>query len=126
MHTSYTVCFVTAGDDATAASLAKGLVEGRFAACVSVIHNVSSTYRWQGKIEISRERLLVIKTRKALMKDVRQFIKDNHPSKTPEIIFLDISGGSADYLDWVGANTLFTGNMPKDKNKERGHKGSTG
>jgi periplasmic divalent cation tolerance protein len=115
MATQYTVCFVTAGDEKTAASLAKDLVEDKLAACVSVVGNVLSTYRWEDKIETSRECLLIIKTRKNLTDDVQQFIKSHHPSKTPEVIFLDVSGGSMAYLNWVGANTLFTSNISKDK-----------
>ncbi len=115
MATPYTVCFVTAGDEDVAASLARGLVEDKLAACVSVVGNVSSTYRWEDKIETSRECLLIIKTRKTLANDIQQFIKSNHPSKTPEVIFLDVSSGSMSYLNWVGANTLFTSNIPKDK-----------
>jgi periplasmic divalent cation tolerance protein len=115
MGTPYTVCFVTAGDEKTAASLAKGLVEDKLAACVSVVGNVSSTFRWEDKIETSKEYLLIIKTRKTLANDVQQFIKAKHPSKTPEVIFLDVSCGSMAYLNWMGANTLFTSNITKDK-----------
>ena len=115
MPTLYTVCFVTVGDEKTAELIAKGLVEGKFAACVSVIGNVASTYRWQGKVEKSREFLLVIKTRKKLREDVEQFVKRNHTYTAPEVLFLDVEYGSREYLDWVGANTLFTSNIPKDK-----------
>lgn len=115
MTTPYTVCFVTVGDEKTAALIAKGLVEGRLAACVSVIGHVSSTYRWKDKLETDRECLLLIKTRKTLTADVQQFIKSNHPSKVPEVIFLNVANGSKAYLDWLGANTLFTSNISRDK-----------
>ena len=115
MPTLYTVCLVTVGDEKTADLIARGLVEGKFAACVSVIGNVASTYRWQGKVERSQEFLLIIKTRQKLREDVEQFVKRNHTYTTPEILFLDVEYGSREYLDWVGANTLFTSNIPKDK-----------
>ena len=115
MATQYTVCLVTVGDEKTAALIAEGLVEGKFAACVSVVGNVTSTYRWQGKVEKSQEFLLVIKTRKNLREDVEQFVKRNHTYTAPEILFLDVEYGSREYLDWVGANTLFTSNITKDK-----------
>jgi len=115
MPTPYTVCLVTVGDEKTASLIARGLVEGKFAACVSVVGSVNSTYRWKGKVEKSNEFLLLIKTRKKLMEDVEQFIKRNHTYTTPEILFLNIEYGSAEYLDWLGANTLFTSNIPKDK-----------
>ena len=115
MTTQYTVCLVTVGDEKTAASIAQGLVEGKLAACVSVIGGLTSTYRWQDKLEKSKEFLLLIKTRKNLHEDVEQFVKRNHPNKVPEIIFLDVEYGSREYLDWLGANTMFSSNIPKDK-----------
>jgi len=115
MPTQYTVCLVTVGDEKTADLIAKGLVEGKFAACVSVIGNVASTYRWQGKVEKNQEFLLVIKTRKKLCADVEQFVKRSHTYTAPEVLFLNVEYGSSEYLDWVGANTLFTSNIPKDK-----------
>ena len=115
MLTQYTVCLVTVGDDKTASLIAGGLVEGKLAACVSVVGGVTSTYRWKGKVEKSNEILLIIKTRKNLMDDVEQFIKRNHTYTVPEILFLGIDRGSSEYLDWLGANTLFTTNISKDK-----------
>ena len=115
MATQYTVCFVTVDSEKIAASIAEGLVEGRLAACVSTVDGVSSTYRWQGKLEKSKESLLIIKTRKTLAEDVEQFVKKNHPGTTPEVIFLDVAHGGKAYLDWLGANTLFTSNIPQDR-----------
>ena len=42
--------------------IAKVLVEGRLAACVNIIHNILSIYRWKGEIEEDNEYLLLIKT----------------------------------------------------------------
>ncbi len=115
MATQYDICFVTAGDKATASKIASGLVEERLAACVSAVPGVESVYRWQDKVEKSSEILLVVKTRRALREDVVQFVRRHHPYTVPEIIFAEIGGGSQDYLDWLGANTLFTTNIPMDK-----------
>jgi len=114
MPTPYTVCLVTVGDEKTASAIAEGLVNGKLAACVSMVGGVESVYHWKGAVERSKEFLLIVKTRKNLMEDVEQFVKSKHAYKVPEIIFLDIENGSKDYLDWLGANTLFTTNIPKD------------
>jgi periplasmic divalent cation tolerance protein len=115
MPTPYSVCLVTVGDEKTASLIAKGLVERKLAACVSMVDRVLSVYRWKGKVGKSRELLLIIKTRKNLVADVEQFIKNNHTYTVPEILFLNIEKGSGEYLDWIGANTLFSTNIPKDK-----------
>jgi periplasmic divalent cation tolerance protein len=115
MTETYQICLVAAGDKETARKISEGLIKEKFAACVSMVEGVTSAYRWQGRLETSSEILLLIKTRKSLSSDVSQFIKKNHPYTVPEILFIDIAGGSREYLDWLGANTLFTANISKDR-----------
>lgn len=115
MATPYSICFVTVGDEKTASFLAKALVEAKLAACVNIVKDVTSFYRWQGKLEKSSECLLIIKTKKNLKSDVEQLIKIKHAYTVPEILFVSVDDGSGEYLDWLGANTIFTINTPKDR-----------
>jgi periplasmic divalent cation tolerance protein len=52
----------TAGSAEEARKIAGALVERRLAACVNVIPQVQSIYRWKEKVEEAEEWLLVIKT----------------------------------------------------------------
>ncbi|OGR44322.1 MAG: hypothetical protein A2X35_02540 [Elusimicrobia bacterium GWA2_61_42] len=115
MATQYDLCFVTAGDRKTADEIASGLLKERLAACVSLVPGLESSYWWKDRIEKSSEILLMIKTRRALREDIIQFVKARHPYAVPETIFTEIDGAAANYLDWIGANTLFTTNIPLDK-----------
>lgn len=115
MNTQYDICFVTAGDKKTADVITTGLLKEKLAACVSCVPGVESSYWWKDRIEKSSEILLVIKTRRALREDVVQFVKRHHPYTVPETVFCEIDGGSGEYLDWLGANTLFTTNLPIEK-----------
>ena len=115
MTTPYSICLVTVEDKKAAAAIASALVEEKLAACVSAVPGLSSTYRWKGKIERTQEILLIIKTRKLLRENVMQTVRREHPSSVPEILFLDIEKGSKEYLNWLGANTLFTANIAKDR-----------
>ncbi|MCX7905269.1 MAG: divalent-cation tolerance protein CutA [Elusimicrobiales bacterium] len=114
----YCVCFVTTDSVELANKISFGLVENKLAACVNIINSVTSIYRWQEKIENSKEIMLIIKTKTTLIKDVIKYIKDNHTYSIPEIIFLPIIDGNEDYLDWIGANTLFTTNITIDKEEK--------
>lgn len=116
--TDYEVCFVTVGDKKTADLITEGLLRDRLAACVSAVPGVQSAYTWKGRIEKSEEILLIIKTRRTLREDVVQFVKKHHTYETPETIFLTIQAGSQAYLDWLGANTAFTTNIPKEEHRE--------
>ena len=53
--------------------------------------------------------------RRILREDIIQFVKRHHPYAVPETIFTEIDGASRAYQDWIGANTIFTTNIPKDK-----------
>ena len=105
---AFSVVLVTVPDIKTAQNLSLNLVERKLAACVNMISNISSVYRWKDKIEQSQECLLLIKTKSTLVPDLGEFVKQNHPYSTPEIISLPIQDGLESYLDWLGANTLFT------------------
>ena len=105
---------VSVGDKKTAETITAGLLKEHLAACVSSVPAIESSYWWKGHIERSQEILLVIKTRRILRENIIQFVKQNHPYKLPETIFMEISGAPNAYLDWIGSNTLFTPNVTKD------------
>lgn len=106
--TQFRVLFVTVPDAKLADAIASGLVERKFAACVNIIPGVTSVYRWKGKLHKDPEVLLAIKTRAGALNEVTQFIKEKHTAEVPEIISLPITEGSPSYLEWLGANTIFT------------------
>ncbi len=115
MESRYCLCLITAPDKNLAMKLAETLVDQRLAACVNIIPQIKSVYRWQEKIEKSEEFLLIAKTRAKLSKDIIRAVKEKHSYSVPEVIFTDILDGSEDYLDWLGANTLFSSNITQDK-----------
>jgi periplasmic divalent cation tolerance protein len=96
------VVLTTCGNDDDAHALARALVERRAAACVNVVSNVASTYRWQGKVQQDRETLLIIKTTAERLAAVEGTIRELSKYDVPELIALPIATGSADYLAWLG------------------------
>lgn len=104
----FRVLFVTVPDAKLADVIARGLVERKLAACVNIIPGATSVYRWEGRIQKDSEVLLLIKTRAGALDELTQFIKEKHTAKVPEIISLPITEGSESYLEWLGANTIFT------------------
>ena len=86
-------------DEAT--SLAKGLVEERLAACVNIIPKIESVYWWEDKINYDSESLLIIKTTQNKVEPLIEFIRENHPYEIPEVVFLKLTEGLPDYLNYV-------------------------
>ena len=84
-----------------AASMAKGLVEERLAACVNIVPKMESVFWWEGKIQHDEESLLIIKTTQLKVEAMIGYVKENHPYDIPEIITLSLAEGLPDYLNWV-------------------------
>ncbi len=101
----FIVIFVTASSEEEAKKIAQSLVEKRLAACVNIIKDMQSIFRWKGKLSDEKEVLLIIKTRKKLYKNVEEEVKNIHSYEVPEIIALPIISGSKDYLYWIDSET---------------------
>ncbi|HSB47184.1 MAG TPA: divalent-cation tolerance protein CutA [Candidatus Bilamarchaeum sp.] len=100
------IALSTYPDKQSAAKTAFDLVEKELAACVSVVRIEESIYRWKGKIVSDEEYLLIIKTTSKAYPKLEAQIKDTHPHKVPEIIYLEVKGGQKDYLEWVDRNSI--------------------
>jgi len=87
-----------------AEELATFLVENRHAACVNIVQQVTSIFRWEGKIQKEAECLLLIKCPKGAMKETLRVLVERHPYDVPEVIALTVKDGNPDYLDWVSAS----------------------
>jgi periplasmic divalent cation tolerance protein len=91
--------------EGAAAELAQTLVTERLAACVNVLGEMQSTYRWQGSVEVDRERQLVIKTTRAKLAALEARLGALHPYQLPEFLVLSVEAGSVGYLDWLREST---------------------
>lgn len=100
---TYLLVLCTCPEGESAAELAESLVEARLAACVNLLPEVRSVYRWEGKIVHDTERLLFIKTEAAAFPALKDHILARHPYATPEIIAVPIADASSAYLDWIRA-----------------------
>ena len=97
------LAFCTCPDEATAARIARALVEERLAACVNRLPGVRSTYRWQGAVQDDAEVLLLVKTTRERLPALRERLPALHPYELPELIAVEVAGGLPAYLDWVAA-----------------------
>ncbi|SRR5260370_33492830 len=91
----------TCGSEGEASKVARHLVETRVAACVSIVPNVRSVYRWKGAIEESGEWMLLIKSSRAEFDKLQLELQKVHSYVVPEVIAIPIVAGSQAYLDWL-------------------------
>lgn len=98
------VILCTCSSAGEAERLARSLVEARLAACVNVIPQVRSYYRWEGALESSEEHLLAIKSSRPLFGALRAHLAKLHSYEVPEILALPVVDGSEEYLSWFEAS----------------------
>ncbi len=95
----------TAPDAEAGATLARGLVDAKLAACVNVVPGLRSIYVWRGEVHDESEVQLLIKSRRARFEALRDWVKEHHPYEVPELIAIPIEAGSKDYLEWLQEQT---------------------
>src|SRR6267154_603631 len=98
----------TCGSAEEARRIAQELIERRLAACVNIVPQIESVYRWQGEVESATEWLLIIKTTAGAFEQLRDSLSKLHSYHVPECIELAIEGGSATYLDWIANSVVQT------------------
>ena len=95
------VVLITAPNKEEAIRLADMLVGSHLAACVQILPEMESVYRWQGKIERQPEILLIAKSTREKFEELDRQGRALHSYDTPEIVALPIIAGSAAYLQWL-------------------------
>ena len=92
-------------DKEAAMRLARELVERRLAACVNVLAECTSVFRWRGAIDETTEVPVLIKTRATRYAELEAAIRELHPYELPEIVAVPVRHGFDEYLQWVADET---------------------
>ena len=95
------VVFLTAANGEEATRLADLLIGAHLAACVQILPEMESVYRWQGKVERQAEVLLIAKTTRGKFDELEREVRALHSYDTPEIVAVPIVAGSTPYLEWL-------------------------
>ena len=93
--------YMTASSNKEAQKIGKALVESRLAACVNILDNMQSIYRWEEKVQQDAEVVLIAKTTDSLVAQLIDKVKSLHSYDCPCIVSLPVSDGYPPFLDWV-------------------------
>jgi periplasmic divalent cation tolerance protein len=99
------IVYTTINNEQEARKIANILVEEQIVACVNIVPNVESIYRWKGNIEEEREFILIAKTVENNVTKAINRIREFHTSELPDIIVLPVIGGLEEYLEYVNRET---------------------
>jgi periplasmic divalent cation tolerance protein len=100
------VVMLTAGSGEEATRLAEMLVGAHLAACVQILPQMESVYRWEGRVQREPEVLMLAKTTAACFDELERQVRALHTYDVPEIIALPITHVSAPYFDWLTTNSF--------------------
>ena len=93
--------YMTASSKTEAQKIGKALVESQLAACVNILDNMQSIYRWDEKIQEDTEVVLIAKTTDRIVSQLIDKVKSLHSYDCPCIVSIPISDGYPPFLDWV-------------------------
>jgi periplasmic divalent cation tolerance protein len=97
--------YITVGNTDEAKKIGKALVSYRLAACVNIIDNMYSMYRWEGEIQNDKEVVLIAKTMESLVPALIDKVKSMHSYDCPCIVSLPILDGNKAFLEWIAEQT---------------------
>jgi periplasmic divalent cation tolerance protein len=110
------VVVTSVGSEEQALDIAHALIRNRQAACVNILPNVHSIYRWKGRVCDDGEFLLLVKTRAREFVAVCDTIQKINTYELPEILAYRVDEASPAFLDWISRTT----ERPKRKFKKVG------
>ena len=96
------IVYVTASSEEEGEKIAQHVIGKKLAACVNVVPKVISHFEWDGKMQKEEEVLLMIKAPKRLIEQLTKAVQQVHSYDVPEVVAMNVEGGSKDYMNWVG------------------------
>jgi len=98
--------YITTENKVEAEEIGRILVEERLAACVNIIDNMTSIYRWEGKLMQDTETVLIAKTVQEKVAALTERVKAIHSYECPCVVALPVTGGNDAFLNWVSESVL--------------------
>lgn len=93
--------YITSKDREEAQTIGKTVVQQRLAACANILDGMESIYWWEGKLESSKETILILKSVESKTEALINLVKEVHSYSVPCIVTLPIENGNPDYLKWI-------------------------
>lgn len=103
--TTFIAAYITAKDREEAERISRALLEARLVACVNLTDGMRSLYWWEGRIEEASECVLIAKSVASRQDRIIDKVKELHGYRIPCIVFLPLTGGNRDFLEWIAKET---------------------
>ncbi len=98
--------YATFPDAEMAQRIGRLLVEEHLAACCNLLGPIHSIYWWEGAVQEAPEAAMVVKTTPGMAAAATARIVGMHPYENPAVLQLAVTGGAADFLNWIAMSVL--------------------
>ena len=99
------VIVTSVGTEDQALDVAHAIIRNRQAACVNILPNVHSIYRWKGRVCDDTEWLLLVKTVASQFDSVLQTIQKVNTYELPEVLAYRVDHASDGFGNWISRMT---------------------
>lgn len=99
------IVFITTSNRREAVRIAEAAVGKQLAACANLVPSITSIFRWKGRVQRSRETLLMLKTSARRYPALEKLVHSMHSYEVPEIIAVPVEHGLRPYLGWIRSET---------------------
>jgi len=101
----YKLFYINCKNKKEAEKIATTLIKKNLAACVNILPGIKSYFKWNKKINIAKEIVLIGKTTAKNMSKIIIHVKKIHSYDCPCIVFVDLKNGNKDFLRWIKSST---------------------
>lgn len=93
--------FVTCGSVKEARLITGSLLKKRLVACATILPGAESRFWWDGRINMAKEALVIMKTTVKSFPAVERETRRLHSYDVPEVVAVPLCAGSGPYLKWI-------------------------
>lgn len=98
---SLSLIYTTFPDQTSAEKTIEKLLEDRLIVCANILRPITSHYRWEGRLEKSKEIPVFLKTSGDKSQQVMEALGTLHPYDVPAILEIPIEKSSPSFLAWL-------------------------
>lgn len=95
------IVYMTASDRDEALRIGRALVDERLAACVNVLGEITSIYRWEDALQQDCEVAFIAKTVEDKVAALTERVNELHSYDCPCVVAVPISAGAPAFLSWL-------------------------
>ena len=93
--------YVTVENFKQAEIIAELAIKNKLCACANIFPEIHSMFELEGKVNLEKETVLILKTIESKFEKLEKLISENHTYETPCILKLDISKGNKKFVNWL-------------------------